>query len=387
MAMNAAGHDLGELREQGPLSVRVVSDRGEFAAMARDWNALLTASESDVPFLTHQWVSAWLDIYGRDVELFVVVAEDAAGLAGIVPLYAQRRPTLAGEATVLRFLGDRDCGADFLGVIQRPDREAETAAALAGHLARDPAWHVLVLDHADARSRSLTLFSEGLRQAGVKASRAFGNVCPHMALPDSFTTFLDLPDRVFKRIIAKDAARFWKKHRMRYVPGFAAEEFDPVLDRLFETHVQRFMRRDGHDTLGDARRQAFYRAVALLFHEQGWLKLTAMEVEGTLEAVDFGFLYHGAYYSLQGGISRAGLGLKAGNIQTFSILGDIAGTAREFHYLRGEELYKYQWGCESLVTVRLSAFRGRPGRAFGLARAARGAVKIVKRAIRPQRES
>ncbi len=383
MPTDAAGHDPGAPRDHGPLSVRVVSDRGEFAAMAREWNALLAASDADVPFLTHQWVSAWLEVYGRDAGLFALAAEDAAGLAGIVPLYRERRPTLAGEATVLRFLGDRDCGADFLGVILRPDREEEVAAALAGRLARDPAWHVLILDHADARSRSLALFSDGLRRAGVRPSLAFRNVCPHMILPDTFPAFLEMPDRVFKRIIAKDQARFAKKHRMRYLPDAAAAGLDAVLDRLFALHVERFEAGGGHGTLGDPGRQAFYRAVARSFHGRGWLKLTAIEIEGAIEAVDFGFLYHGAYSSLQGGISRAGLALKAGNIQTLAILADIVGAAREFHYLRGEELYKYQWGCESLATQRLSAFRGRPGRAFGLARAARDAVKIVKRAIRP----
>ncbi|MFH1134709.1 MAG: GNAT family N-acetyltransferase [Pseudomonadota bacterium] len=365
----------------GPLNTRMITDRGTFAAMESAWNNLLAASESDSPFLTHQWLSAWLDIYGGAVPLRVLVAEDLAGLAGAVPFYLDRRRSLGVPVEVLRFLGDRDCGADFLNIILRPDREAETAAALAGRLVQEPSWRVLSLDHVDSRSRSFRLFLDELGQYLDHLEATPRETCPYLRLPETFESFMDIPDRTFKRIIAKDEVRYAKKHTLRLLENIQSEEIEPLLERLFETHVERFGLRGG--TLGDPRRQEFYRRIARAFHEKGWLNLAALEIDGSIEAVDFDLVYGRALYILQGGITSRGLAVKAGNIMALRTLRGLSGAIGELHYLRGDELYKYQWGCESIMTLGLPAARGLSGRAYSLTQAARRLLKSVKQAVRP----
>ena len=363
------------------LTVRLITDVRAWREMEQSWNALLSVSESNCPFLTHQWLTAWWEVHGQSATLFVLSVEDASALVGAIPLYAEKRASLGGKIVTLRFLGDRDCGADFLNLLVRQDREHQAIAALAGHLVRDPSWHALLLEHVDASSRIFAHFSDQLRGCARHAQTKLQNFCPCMAIPESFEAFLRIPNTTFKRIIAKDAARYGKKHAMFLRNTFETEELGGVLERLFQTHTERFGLRNG--TLGNASRQLFYRMVSERFHAQGWLCLTATEIDGVIEAVEYSILYGKAVYFLQSGISQRGLAHKAGNIQLFNTIRLAVGQANEFHFLRGEEPYKYQWGCKNLLTMRYFLDRGTRGGFFSWEQTAVQTLKTLKRAIRP----
>ncbi|HEX9029292.1 MAG TPA: hypothetical protein VF823_08965, partial [Anaerolineales bacterium] len=64
----------------------------ELENLADEWNRLLANSASDVPFLRHEYLTAWWRTLGGgewpDGELFVVTARQKDGqLCGIAPLF------------------------------------------------------------------------------------------------------------------------------------------------------------------------------------------------------------------------------------------------------------------------------------------------------------
>lgn len=371
--------------DQG-FSIRVISNAKNWEVLAEDWNALLFASRARAPFLTYEWARAWWDIFGGNDALHIIVLEYAGGLACIAPLYRTQKQILGClTVSMLRFLGDSQGGGDFLDLIVHPDKEDAAVLALASFLASDRSWQALSFDQVDASSRAMALLEAHLRSFSIDTRRDLRSLCPYVPLPDSWDAFLDIPDRPFKRMIEKDSVRMCKKHGLGVSFSALPEETVPLVGKLFELHLE-FMRSDGvKSSLENPDLRNFFHRIALSFKEKGWLALASVTLGGEVVAVIYGIMFGQTYYLLQTGCGEKGRNVKAGNILTLFLMQDLLGKACELNYLRGEELYKYYWGCKSRVTQRLLASRNGKGRLLLFWAAARAAAKAMKLALKPMK--
>ena len=74
-------------------NVRQIS-KEEWFARQKEWNQLVVASSANPLFMSHEWLTAWWDVYGEitNSELIVLVSEDRNGqLIGAVPFYISTR--------------------------------------------------------------------------------------------------------------------------------------------------------------------------------------------------------------------------------------------------------------------------------------------------------
>ena len=88
------------------MQIEVINSEAGFAALADEWNQLLTKSITDVPFLRHEYLSAWWEHRGGgewpEAELYILIGRDEAGeLVGIAPLF---RATAESGIPVLMLL-------------------------------------------------------------------------------------------------------------------------------------------------------------------------------------------------------------------------------------------------------------------------------------------
>ena len=71
------------------MNVRLINSKNEFEALESVWNDLLCRSNSNHINLTFEWMKTWFDVYGGNKNLFILMAEDNDGIAGISPLMIQ----------------------------------------------------------------------------------------------------------------------------------------------------------------------------------------------------------------------------------------------------------------------------------------------------------
>ena len=76
------------------------------------------------------------------------------------------------------------------------------------------------------------------------------------------------------------------------------------------------------------------------------LRLYRLRIAGTVVGVYYGFHCHGKAYAYLGGFDPDMTRLSPGaQLLHHAICAAIAEGAREFHFLRGGESYKYCWGA------------------------------------------
>jgi CelD/BcsL family acetyltransferase involved in cellulose biosynthesis len=290
------------------------------------------------PFQSPAWLEAWWTHLGggerRDAEV-----RDADGtLVAALPLFVWH------DAGLRRLVPVGAGHSDYCDVLVAPGTPTERVwAAILG--SAEACDEVLL---PDLRSDSPLL---GAPPRGWTAVEEEAEICPVLTLPAQGSPLEGL-SRSQRRKVVHD------RHRAERLGGISEElvgagDVADVLEALFELHRQRWARDGQPGVLGDPRVQAFHRAAAPALAEAGLLRMSVVRREGTVAAVLYGFADGARGYSYINAVDVSVPGQSFGTL-AFSCLieASAAGGAGEFHFLRGEEPYKYRWGAAPRCTIR-----------------------------------
>ena len=344
-------------------SVKIIDSIDSWEDFSSSWNELLSRTQADSPFLTYQWLRGWWDVYGPGHELHILVAYEKGAPVGIAPLY-RKSVRLAGLLRLksLNFIGDEYVGSDFLDFIILPNTEFRVLAAFWEELLGDPLWDRLSLLHWNGTSRNHSIFRSFVQKTKTRIQFGIDNLCPYLNMPRDWSSFLSSPDKTFKKMVVnRDETKLNRSHDIEFLITDKLDDLAARLEKLFQFNNERWAQTGQTGAFVDPRKQDFFRSLSRPFLEKGWLFFAALKIDDEIEALQYGIIYGKAFYGLQFGISQTGLKLKAGNVQMMKLIRELMGQIDVLNFLRGDEIYKYYWGCENRVTFNLGFFRGWKG--------------------------
>ncbi|MBF0565702.1 MAG: GNAT family N-acetyltransferase [Nitrospirae bacterium] len=309
-------------------------------------------------------------------------------LVGIAPLYVEYAE-VAGPVRLRQvcFLGDKFVGSDFLDFVALTGREDAVIRLFVDFLLKNLSWHRLYLEDMKEDSPTVAVLKtlSGKCSLSFYVKRKFA--CPYLAMPESVEEFIKLPESTFKKIIAKKTIpKFFKdfnveidysvsgiNHGANYRTNNDTgnntnndtgndASLDAYLERLFALFAERWGDSEWRGFFDDVKRRNFYKKASLELASGNLLRLSAIKVGGTIEAMNYSLLFDDSYYYLLGGCSRKGLKIRAGNVLMFKTLEYLIGKIRVYNFLRGAEAYKYSWGGVDCFTVNVQMGRGGVGK-------------------------
>jgi len=311
------------------IAARWLTGDGDLDALAPDWAALWAAAPGALPFQSPAWLLAWWRAF-RPGRPWVLELRRDGRLAGVLPLYE--------DGGTLRLLGagttdlqDALLDATLFPAVTEALRTL--GAALPG----------ATLDLFDVMQGSALL--DVPLPPGWREERRECDVCPVMDLT---------------RPLPAGAERNLRHARARAerAGGLSVERADAdslpaLLDALFRLHGARWAGRGEAGVLASPEVRAFHRAAAAGLLAAGALRLTALSLGGRLAAVHYGLRHRGRAFYYIGGFDPGMAPVGPGTLAVGHAIEEAVGEgAREFHFLRGREPYKYRWGAGDRVTVR-----------------------------------
>ena len=373
------------LADHSSMAVETIADASGFAALHREWDELLQASDSDCLFLTWEWLYTWWTHLGGDRKLSILVARCEGELAALAPCVL-RPPSLLGRRPlpVLEFLGSGFAGSDYLDIIIRRGHESEARRALALRLAGK---RIMLNWTQLKRSGCLAAgVASALGEKGWGVAQSVTNTCPYIGLTgkswESYLATLGSEHRY-------NFNRKWKRLNRDFTVHFdhvrTQAQCRESLDSMIAKHNLRWRDRGGSDAFHTPGLVAFHREFSQAALDRGWLRLYVLRLDGEPAAYIYGFLYHGTFYFYQSGFDakydKHSVGLVTMGLAIKSAIAEGAG---EYDLLHGNEAYKSHWSCDSRELIRLELY---PPRAMGwicqtsveLERAAR---RIARRVLR-----
>jgi len=321
-----------------------------FAELAEEWSALLGRAAVDTLFLTPQWQEVWWRHFGTDLQLALLLARDEEGtLQGIAPLYAQEE---AGQR-VLRFIGGVEV-SDYLDLIVARGRENEVYRAFLEYLLADPSWDLLDLHCLPAASPT----SEALYRSCAECFPEDFTLepeesAPYIPLPESWEAYLASLDKKQRHEIRRKVRRASSEAEVHWSRLQDSAGLEEAVETFIRLHRASHPEKEAFMT---PRMAAFFRDMARVTWEAGWLNLYTLWLDGRPSASMWCFDYGGDLLLYNSGFDPAWRPeLSSGIVLLAFCLQDaIARRKRRFDFLRGGESYKYRFGAVDSVVYRLT---------------------------------
>ena len=331
------------------LSIQTHHDTSVFEELEGEWNDLLHRSPADTLFLTLEFQRLWWRYLGEG-ELQVVTVRDSGELIGIAPLFAKKN---AQGEQALAIIGCVEV-ADYLDLIAVQGREQEVYAALVDYLSGSgaPRWDVLDLCNVHQDSPTLAILPALAEARGWTASIAKEDVCPVLQLPGTWDEYLQMLGKKNRHELRRKLRRAAAEPRLHwYLVGLEHDlgnEIEDFLDLMAASTPDK-------EAFLTPQMRSFFRELARVTYDAGWLQLAFLEVEGQKAAAYINFVYNNRVMVYNSGLNwetfphlSAGIVLAAHCIRHA-----IEQGFKAFDLLQGDERYKYQLGGQDVEVRRL----------------------------------
>jgi CelD/BcsL family acetyltransferase involved in cellulose biosynthesis len=338
------------------LSVYSYHDTSGFDTLAGEWNMLLHRSAADAIFLTSEYQRIWWHHLGEG-ELFILTVRDDGELVGIAPLFATNDPR--GQR-VLATIGCVEV-SDYLDLIVAQGWEKPVYSALVDHLANPILpphrggrweWDVLNLCNTHQDSPTLTVLPVLAEARGWAVSVARDDVCPIVKLPGTWEEYLQMLEGKQRREIQRRLRRASGQAALTwYIVGPEHDlraEVEDFLDLMAASSPEKA-------AFLTPRMRSFFRQLAIVTYDAGWLELVFLEIEGRKAAAYFNFIYNNQVLVYNSGLDwQAFPKFGAGIVLTAHYIRHAIEQGREvFDFMQGDECYKYQFGGQDVEVRRL----------------------------------
>jgi len=328
----------------------VISDESAFRGLQPEWDAVLSASNQDVPFLRHDWLLQWWRAYGCGELAIVTCRDDATGeLLGVLPAY-RCGVGVAWPARTLRLLGEGRCGSTGLGAFAlRTAEDPVIERLVAAALTECGPWDALELRYVRlegpfAQRAVDHLGARGVRATVSRKSDLFARPC--IDLQESWDAYLMQSLTHETRRSVRRCLRRAEESGAIVERITTPEALESSIDEAIDIHEVRMREIVSPQFTVRAAQRAFWRASCRSLLAEDRLRLSFLVMDGRRVACECQMRYRDTRYAMWGGFLGDWARVKVSKALFCSLLQDaIAEGCTSLDYGLGDMGYKSSWGA------------------------------------------
>lgn len=354
MASTAVAFPFEKRVDVPDLHIRAITSVKEFTDLEQIWDGLLEKAEIDHPFLEYLWIRTWLECFGVDSSLrMLLVSADGEPIA-IAPLILT---TVRLHGIKVRRLGfPYNSHVPRAGFIVARGRD-EAYPAIWKYLSERRDWDLIQLCQLPESSVTLEqlkfLASYDHYRTGVWQSGA----SPYIPLGEGW-------DRYYAKLATKHKSNLrnrFKRLNAALSSGMETISSDAAVGQALEEglHLEEaaWKREAGTAISCDRNISTFYRKFAELAAERGWLRLNFLRSGTDRIAFDYSLLYRNRVFLLKLGYDPAWSQLSPSNLLLSLALQDAFNQGYTTYDFLGEEAeWKRSWADQSRPNLWLFVF-------------------------------
>ena len=363
------------------MRTEIIRDRERFDRLAGQWDSLTDGAGPLSPALSHAWFSAWIDAFGRDVQLSIVALFDGEALVAAAPLRAVRGTYRGIPCSQLRFLSNRH--APRCAFLVKEGR-AELGRLVIREALRLPGWDVAVLGNVPHGSFLFELAKDEASSEGFLFIRRETMASPLLRISGSWTEFFESRPRNLRRSLHN------KENR---IAAAGKVEVEHVTDDAVAAALMDTLFRIGEASWKASRRRAissgpesrrFYTLLAQGFGSRKELSVWLMRLNGEPVAFEFHVARGKRVQALRAEFDEKCRDLGVGSVLDKEIIRRLFEQGFEEYDMGGEaDFYKLRWTADATRHSELLFFR-RTGKGRLLHAVESRVVEPAKRVLRPR---
>lgn len=326
--------------------LRVYGSLEDLQTLVPAWAELLSSYALSTTFSTWEWLSSWWRAFGGNQQLLVIALFDSGSrLLGLAPLsIATKRMPGGLPLRELRLMGDGSGDSDNLDMPVRPGFEDQFFGAIIECLAIEKRmWDICRLNTLRPDSPAAIKLPNVLMQRGWHVFR-YERPASAISLPDTWEAYHQQLSSEDRKNLDRYGRRLTKHFAWRIYRCQEQSQLPVCLEALFRLHQARWLTRGEQGSFASEARRRFYYDLSYELLAHGWLELWVLEIDGTIEAVQYGFRYGNTVFQLQEGFDPARSPDRVGFILRGQVMRNlIMEGVRRYDFLAGEPGYKAHW--------------------------------------------
>lgn len=327
------------------ITITLSHEIATFKALQDEWNDLQTRSSATGMAVTWQWIYIYYKHFNHLGELWLMEAREDQRLIGIAPLMkVKEQPDRFFAWQQLEFIGTAH-NAEHLDFIIEPGYEEKVIPMFIDELFEHRSqWDVIRLtglcetNTPDILQRTDHHWFEHTRK---------NKIAPYTTLPDTMDEWMLSVSRKRRKKL-----RRYPKKLEEYFPDqwsiikiSQPDDLDYTLDHLVSLHQAEYEGQGGGN-FNYGEWTEYYRELMHSMLENGWLRMSRLDIEGEPCAIDFCYHYRGRAYAQIGGVNRDKVpDITVGDVlMHHNIDQAINEGIPEYTFMWGEFRWKYSFG-------------------------------------------
>jgi CelD/BcsL family acetyltransferase involved in cellulose biosynthesis len=334
----------------GGVSLSFVRDDASLAALEPEWWQLWQRAPAATPFQSPGWLIPWWRAF-KPGTLLTVAVRMGGRLVGLAPFYVE------GSGQRARVLALGISISDYQDVLVEAGMHEPVLAAIANGYADAPEpWGEWEMTELAPGASALGIPVP----AGCTESAGAAAVCPVLGGLDA----ADAPESALPTGMRRKLRMLGHRidrHGAAHILSARDRDPDWWLGELWRLHEARWRSVGQCGLLGDCRLRAFHREAMPELIARKLLRLHALVLGKAVVGIYYGFHHNRRAHAYLGGFDPSFSYYSPGTVLVGHAVGRAAAEgARELHFLRGGEAYKYAWGATDRWNSRRVLRRHRP---------------------------
>ncbi len=276
--------------------VSEIRTAADFHDLHDEWNALLSQSTCDVPFLTHEWIETWSDHLAAPGTRTTIIARDDGRLVFALPLVERR---LGGGPLSLRLLHSATNSHSFRFQLLMEQDRIDVLQYVMEYLQRRKAWHLLLLDYVPVDDQASRHLLEQALRAGLT-----GHVKPmydsaELMIEGTWNEHLSGLKKSFKKTMRRQERRLQEIGEVRVETLQTEREVLDALPEALDIERRSWKGDRGSAIACQPALAQFYTSLAQTTAQRGWMRLSFLNVGGERTAFEFALEYNRKFYSIK----------------------------------------------------------------------------------------
>lgn len=313
-------------------SFEVIRGIDQLADLEPEWWTLWTRISQATVFQSPAWILPWWKVFGPG-EFYSVAAYHNGKLTGLAPMWLE-------HAKTVRLLPIGIGLSDYCDALLDPDYP-DAGAVLSDGFRSIEKWDVCEFPEliAGACAGDLPPPQACTFEIGL------ASVAPVLNIPDQARELSQVIPTVQNRHVRRAFAAANRRGRVEFSTACAGGEQD-FLAELIRLHTARWSNRGDRGVFGDPRVAQFHSSALPKLVEAELLRMYRMSINGRAVALYYGFFDHCRSYAYLQGYDPEYAECSPGSlIVAHAVREALREGTGEFHFLRGDEAYKFAWGA------------------------------------------
>lgn len=344
------------------MSILEVTIHKEFEYLEKvlpKWNSLKEKYNEITIFQDMSWIKSWWYCKSRqkNISPYIIEITDNKKTIGVIPLYIDLIRFARLDFRILKPIGSEV--SDYLIPIISKDYSPEVLLSIAFKKIYEDKINWDYINWGDIPEDSF--FSQFLSKQMLNKHRLIkkkkADACPFIKVSNEIEEVkCKLDENLLKKILSKEK-KLNNKGKLSFTKVMSEREIEPVMNKFFELHIERWGRTDTPSKFLRAEERQHAMIAAKNLFKSNLLFLAYLSFNNEIIAIEFGMSDGKKIYLYLPAFNIKFRNYSVGNLLNYYIILEACRQGYDVvDFLRGDEKHKQEWGTIEKYNVKYEIY-------------------------------